>query len=151
MIKTPFGRYVLLQIPGWIIALVVLLELHHRFGLSAWVVGGGVLAWIAKDFALYPFVRTAYESEVKTGVEQLVGSQGVVRTVLDPCGQVQVHGELWRAEIMPDAAPIATGEQVRVIDTRGMTLVVTADSTSSNEQRRLAHTEVPRFGGNQQH
>lgn len=125
--KTVFGKYIILQIPGWLIAVIVLWEAHQWFALSPWIAGGILLALVVKDFVLYPFVRTAYESNAKTGVEQLIGIRGVAQKELDPRGQVRIRGELWRAEILPDAHPIARGEQVRVLRVRGVTLIVAAD------------------------
>ena len=125
--KTVFGRYILLQIPGWLIAAIVLLEAHRWFALSPWIAGGILMALIIKDFVIYPFVRTAYESNAKTGAEQLIGVQGVAQKELAPQGQVRVRGELWRAKVAPDSQPVARGEQVRVLDVQGVTLIVTAD------------------------
>ena len=126
--KTALGRYLLLQIPGWLIAAIVLVEAHRWFALSPSIAGGILLALVVKDFVLYPFVRTAYQPGTKTGVEQLIGVQGIAQKELDPRGHVRVRGELWRAEIAPEARPIARGEQVRVLDVRGITLIVTSDS-----------------------
>ena len=128
--KAVFGRYLLLQVPGWLIAALILVEAHRWFSLSPWIAGGIWLALLVKDFALYPFVRTAYESDTKTGAEQLIGFRGVAQNALDPRGQIRVRGELWRAEIPSDSQPIAPGEPVRVLDVQGFTLIVTADSSS---------------------
>ncbi len=57
-----------------------------------------------------------------TGVERLVGCQGVVKTPLDPKGTVQVAGELWTA--VTDDVPLAEGEQVEVVAAEGLRLRV---------------------------
>ena len=83
--------------------------------------------WVAKDFILYRFVRRSYESNTKTGTEELVGSRGVAKEWLGPDGYVQVHGELWKAKAEPSDQPISPRSPIRVQAARGMTLIVTAD------------------------
>ncbi|MBI3455189.1 MAG: nodulation protein NfeD, partial [Candidatus Rokubacteria bacterium] len=58
-----------------------------------------------------------------TGAEGLVGQVGVVRTPLDPEGQVFVRGEIWRA--VSDAGAISEGERVRIVSVDSLTLRVT--------------------------
>ena len=76
---------------------------------------------------MYPLLRTAYESGVKTGVEQLVGARGVAQEELAPRGYIRVRGELWRAEIKADNGRIPSGSPVRILEAQGMTLIVEAD------------------------
>jgi len=128
---TTFARYLLLQIPGWVLTGLILLGLHHWLGLPLWLISGLFVGLVVKDFIWYPSMRTAYESNVRTGAEQLIGAQGVVQTELNPQGYVHVRGELWRAEVEHDATPIARGNPVRVQAARGLTLIVTADEVSS--------------------
>jgi membrane protein implicated in regulation of membrane protease activity len=130
MLKSTFGKYVLLQVPGWLIAALLLLNIQQWFAFSSWIAYAGVAAWMLKDFVLFPLVRRAYEFNVKTGVEQLIGDQGVVQNELAPRGKIRVRGELWSAEIEPGAHPLAQGEQVRVLAAQGLTLIVAAESTS---------------------
>lgn len=131
--KSPFGKYVLLQIPGWIIAALLLLSVQQWLAFSPWLAYAGFAAWMLKDFAMYPLVRTAYDFDVKTGVEQLIGVQGVVQNELAPRGKIRVRGELWSAEIEPGAQPLAQGEPVRVLGAQGLTLIVAAEPPSSRQ------------------
>ena len=66
----------LLQIPGWIVWGLILVGAHSWLNLPLW--SGLVLLGLAvgKDFALYPYVRSAYESNVKTGAARLLGTRG---------------------------------------------------------------------------
>jgi membrane-bound serine protease (ClpP class) len=57
-----------------------------------------------------------------TGAAGLIGQTGVVRSAIDPEGQVLVQGELWRA--VSAGGPIAAGETVRVTAVAGLTLTV---------------------------
>jgi membrane-bound serine protease (ClpP class) len=72
-------------------------------------------------FAVSAGIR-AQLSRPTTGAAGLVNELGVVRTPLDPEGQVLVRGELWSAVAEPPG--IATGERVRVVAVEGLRLRV---------------------------
>jgi membrane-bound serine protease (ClpP class) len=63
-----------------------------------------------------------------TGSEGLLGAVAVVRTPLDPEGQVFVDGALWRA--VSDAGRVEQGERVRVVGVESLTLRVTRAATT---------------------
>ena len=117
-------RYWLLQIPGWVLLILVLVLAHDRFDLPAWVGGIILLLWVAKDAILYPSLKPGYETGVKTGSERLVGLIGIARQDLGPDGYVLVNGELWKAVADPPDTPIPAGADVRVNAARGMLLSV---------------------------
>lgn len=121
-----FHKYLLLQIPGWILWGLILMWAYASLNLPLWM--GCVLLCLAvvKDFVLYPFVRSAYESDAKTGAERLVGVGGNVQRVLDPKGYVRINGELWRAETELADQPLPSGSPVTVRAFRGLTLIVAA-------------------------
>ena len=58
-----------------------------------------------------------------TGAAGMVGQTGVVRTALDPEGQVLVGGELWGA--VTRDGPVPPGEHVEIVSVDGLTLTVT--------------------------
>ena len=141
-----FHKYLLLQIPGWIVWGLILVGAHSWLNLPLW--SGLVLLGLAvgKDFALYPYVRSAYESNVKTGAARLLGTRGQVYQALNPQGYVQINGELWRAEIEPadqkagqperlheeEARPsLPAGSRVTVRAFRGLTLLVAPEERGS--------------------
>lgn len=128
-------RYALFQLPGWVVAAVVLLGLMEWIGLSLEAASGLFTVWVIKDIALYPLVRTAYESDVKTGVERLVGEKGVAQKWLDPHGMVRVRGELWQAEAEPSERLIEPNSEIRVTAARGLTLIVSREGESMIQYR----------------
>ncbi len=67
-------------------------------------------------------VRT-YERKVTTGKEDLIGRTAVVRTKLDPRGEVFIENELWRAEI--DKGTAEPEEEVVITKVQGLKLYVT--------------------------
>jgi membrane protein implicated in regulation of membrane protease activity len=120
-------KYALFQMPGWVGAAIVLLGLMEWFSLSPWAALGLFSLWVIKDIALYPLLRTAYESDVKTGVEQLVGEKGMAQERLDPRGMVRVRGELWRAEAEPSGERIEPNSEIKVTAAQGLTLIVSRE------------------------
>jgi membrane protein implicated in regulation of membrane protease activity len=122
-----FGRYVLLQVPGWLFAALAVIGLYQWKQISFRVAAALLVLWVVKDFVYYPLVRTAYEGTVRTGAERLIGSVGLAKGRLAPRGYVQIRGELWRAEADTTDREIPPGSNVRVIAARGLTLTVTPD------------------------
>ena len=60
-------------------------------------------------------------SRVRTGIEGLIGEEGVAKTDVREKGKVYVHGELWNAE---SEEPIAADERVIVTEVKGMIVKV---------------------------
>jgi membrane protein implicated in regulation of membrane protease activity len=69
-------------------------------------------------------------SDVRTGVDALLGKTGVVSERIDAVsrlGRVKVEGEDWRGASV-DNTPIEAGTRVTVIQVDGTTLVVEKES-----------------------
>ena len=92
-----------------------------------------VLAIAAIVLFLGRLALAAQKRPATTGVEGLLGSEGWTRMPLAPesPGQIDVHGEIWRAF---SRAAVPAGAKVRVIEVDGLTLVVEpAPSTPEGE------------------
>lgn len=122
--RRPLTKYLVIQIPGWILAAVVLAVLRRWIDLPLWAAVGLFFLWVAKDLALFPLLRPAYEAGGKRGVERLIGVQGIVEERLAPSGYIRVGSELWRAEALQTDKPIPSGSRVRVQAVRGLTLLI---------------------------
>ena len=122
-----FLKYLAVQVPGWLLLLIVLLLLRSRVALSSWAAAALLGAWVLKDLLLYPLLRRAYEEDPRTGGERLVGKRGVAATPLAPDGYIRVKGELWRAHAVKTSLPLPEGSAVRVTAARGLTLTVEAE------------------------
>lgn len=72
-------------------------------------------------FGVLSYAIKAQLSKVKTGKEGIIGETGVARTDVLQGGKVFLHGELWNAE---SKEPIYEGEQVVVLDVKGLVLTV---------------------------
>jgi membrane protein implicated in regulation of membrane protease activity len=122
---SPKIKYLLFQIPGWIITAIVLLMLLHWEFIPKWLAVLCFVAWLLKDLLLYPFLRRAYEPGV-TGSARLVGSRGVAEGDLAPTGYIRVRGELWRAVVSPADNVIRSGTEVEVVSADRMEVFVRA-------------------------
>lgn len=122
--RSTLVRYTLFQIPEWVLAAGAAVLLYRWNVLSGW--GGALLVagLMAKDAALYPLLRTAYEGDATTAIERLIGLRGTAVEPLAPRGYVRVRGELWRAEAAAAGPRIRRGHPVTVHAVRGTTLMV---------------------------
>lgn len=118
-----FGRYLVLQLPGAVIAATVLALLVHTEQISSAIAYGLFALWIVGEILMFPVMRVAYETgETHTGVEAMIGSVGATEDDLDPEGHVRVGAERWHA--VSEGGLIAVGSAVRVREVRGLTIVV---------------------------
>ncbi|MBW3605589.1 MAG: hypothetical protein KY460_11925 [Actinobacteria bacterium] len=83
------------QLAPWLIALVVV---------------SSVVFFV---FIMTPVLR-AQGVQTRARMDAVVGSTGVVRSVLNPQGHVFVDGALWRAQASDDVRQVRTGTAVRV-------------------------------------
>ena len=133
-------RYVLYQIPGWILAMAGALVLYRWVGLPGWAAVTLVVAWALKDAALYPLLKASYEPDSRTVIERLVGLGGVAVEPLAPRGYVRIRGELWLAEPTAADVHIRRGHPVTVDAVRGTTLLVRPGHTGSSDQTSSGRT-----------
>ena len=132
--SSTFVRYLRFQAPGTVVVAVALVA-GVRFDLVDLPAAGGVLClWIAKDLALYPLLRSAYEPSGGGYPSRLVGSAGRARADLAPRGYVSVAGELWRAECIAGESSIRAGERVVVVGTVGSRLLVRRDQGADTDR-----------------
>ena len=109
-------RYLVWQIPGWVVIAAVAVVVQGIAAVPWWVAGLFVGAWIVKDLVMYRVLRQALRPARNP---MPVGAHG--QTVEG--GYVRVGGELWRAEAR-DGRTIAAGVDVVVRGARGLSLVV---------------------------
>lgn len=87
-------RYLLWQIPGWLLTGVMLVAIVAVTGLSWWIVPAVLVLFVARDVALYPAMRAVFRPASPT---RPIGARGIAVADLRPTGMVRVQGELWRA------------------------------------------------------
>lgn len=127
-------KFSLLQIPGIVIFVLILLLIRHWVSIPAWAVWACIGLWILMDFALFPFVWHAYEIKVK---HPIIGSTGIAVDRLNPSGHIRADGALWNAQVIRDSPPVEEQESVTVIGMDGLTLIVkpTRDEESRSQTR----------------
>ena len=91
--------------------------------VSLTIIVPAVLAVAAIVLFLGRLALAAQARPPTTGVEGMLGSEGWTRMPLSPDtpGQVDLHGEIWRAY---SREPVPAGAKVRVVEVNGLTLVV---------------------------
>jgi membrane protein implicated in regulation of membrane protease activity len=118
------GKYVLFQVPGWLIVGGLAWAAHRWLGLHGALAAGALLAFVLKDAVLFPFVREAYSVHSRPPADGMLGARAVAEGTLAPEGVVRVGPELWRARLVKGEAPVAAGESVHVVAVEGLTLRV---------------------------
>jgi membrane-bound serine protease (ClpP class) len=105
-----------------------LVALGEDSGLSDYLGPGlitlGVLSLVTSVVIGRKVFSAHVDEPVRTGWEELIGRDAVVRVPLDPVGQIWVEGALWRARVDEGAPAAAAGSRVRIEGLDGLTLVV---------------------------
>jgi membrane protein implicated in regulation of membrane protease activity len=124
MPKSIYLRYTLLNIPGLVAVILIVIIIQHWVVLPAWLFWGVIGFWIVKDALLFPFVWRAYDGERPGSFRSMIGERGIAKERLAPKGYVQIHGELWRAVKIDNGPPIEMGQSVKIVKMDGLTLFV---------------------------
>jgi membrane-bound serine protease (ClpP class) len=92
--------------------------------------------------AFYAITRKVIEAHrdqpVRTGTEELIGSDGEARSTIDPDGQVWLAGTVWGARLANGASPARLGDRVTVEAVDGLTLVVRPQAAPAEQPREGA-------------
>jgi membrane-bound serine protease (ClpP class) len=92
--------------------------------VSPWVIAGVVIATAGFFFFVVGAVYRSLRGRPATGREAMVGQLATVSHDLAPRGQVELLGELWRAELVEGQTPVPAGQRVQVVALDGLTLKV---------------------------
>jgi membrane-bound ClpP family serine protease len=117
-------RYVLFQLPGTVVLVLLLFLVRQWISIPGWFVWILLALWVIKDAIMFPFVWRAYDKNSQGIAESMIGMQGIARDRMDPSGYILIRGELWHAELIEGASPIDRGQEVRILGNRGFTLLV---------------------------
>jgi membrane-bound serine protease (ClpP class) len=103
----------------------------------------GVL-WSLAWFVVILTVILRSQRQAPMGTQALVGSRGVVRSMLNPGGIVLVDGAMWRARLAAGDGSLGTGQRIRVeavVD--GILQVVPEDPSAVRPARRRGRRAPP--------
>jgi membrane protein implicated in regulation of membrane protease activity len=118
------GKYLLFQVPGWLAVGALAWAAHRWLGLDARLAILVCAGWVAKDLALFFWVRDAYPVRTRPAGLHLLGARAIAEEALEPEGLVRVGPELWRARLAAGEAHVPAGEAVVVEAVDGLTLRV---------------------------
>jgi membrane protein implicated in regulation of membrane protease activity len=135
--KTVF-RYLPFQIPQWFVLALFLWLLVDQNAVPLWVTQVFFIVWVVKDLVIYPWVRRAYETDVKTGAERLIGATGITQEPLDPEGFIKINGELWKARVDAAHQPVERNSRVKVRATTRLILLVESECRRTGDDRAPA-------------
>jgi membrane-bound serine protease (ClpP class) len=117
-----FGALGIGGLAAFVIGSIILMDTDAPgFGLNLALVGSVALVAGSAMFGTVWLAVRARRRPVTTGVEQLVGAEGVALGGFNGRGRVRVVSEEWNAE---SSAPIADGQRVVVEGIEGLTLKV---------------------------
>lgn len=133
-LRRPPVIYLLLQIPGALVAGVALFMAVEARWLAPATAIAALVVWVAKDIALYPLYRPALTRTRPVGAAAaLHGCRGRARTAVADRGLVVIQGEFWTARAQE--ASIPAGVTVRVVASNGRVLTVVPDAAPERPER----------------
>lgn len=129
-LKVQSGGLTLAAVIGLVIGSVLLFRPGEGVALSPWVIGGAAVISAGLFGWAFRMAVRAQRLAVRTGIQTLLGAEGVATTPVAPTGTVQVRSELWTAV---SDTPIPAGTPVRVVAVEGVRVrVVPVERTSPN-------------------
>ncbi len=120
-------RYWKFQIPGWILAGLVLVGLYRADVLEGPLCLLLFMLWVMKDLVLFPLLWRSYRPERAQGRRAMLGQRAVLETSAAPHGRARYRGELWQARVPEGAPHLPAGVPVRITALDGLVLIVEAD------------------------
>ena len=123
-----FGILGLGGVTAFVIGSVILIDTDlPGFGIDIGLVIGFALTTAILFILALGLVFKSRRHPVVSGMEEMIGAEGVALDAFDQQGRVRVHSEIWTAR---SASPVSQGEKVRVQAMKGLTLFVEPATTS---------------------
>jgi membrane-bound serine protease (ClpP class) len=125
---TSYGLLTLGGIAAFVIGSLILIDSPlPGGGIPAQTIAGTVFFLLGFVFIVIRAIVNVHRGSVTTGIEGLVGRKGRAMTAFSGEGKIMVGGEIWDA--LSDHS-VEKNEEVTVVETRGMLLVVKKDTGS---------------------
>ena len=119
---TSYGLLAIGGVTSMILGSLMLIKTDAEFLQLSWGMIVPVIAFAAiGTMFIFGMAVRAMHRQPLTGTEGMVGSIGVAKTLVDPQGQLAVHGELWEAV---SEYPLQPGDRAEVTRVEGLTLHV---------------------------
>jgi membrane-bound serine protease (ClpP class) len=95
----------------------------------------GVISAVVFYYVTRKVIAAHRDQPVRTGTEEMIGSEGEARGSIDPEGQVWLQGTVWGARLADSAPPAQPGDKVTVEAVDGLTLVVRPRAAKASRSR----------------
>lgn len=117
-----FGLLGLVGTIAFVIGSIMLIDTDvPGFGIPLWLIGGIAAANLVVALVFVRMALAGRRKPIASGAEELLGSTGRIIAEGEGDAWAWVHGERWRVR---SAAPLALGQQVRVVGREGLVLDV---------------------------
>lgn len=121
-------KYSMLQIPGLVLFLILLLIIRHWFQLSSFVFRILLAVWILKDAVLFFYTWKAYDSG---DTDRMINAFGIALEDIYDTGYVLVNGEKWKAVLLEESQVVKKGQKVYISGRKGLVLHVRREDNKS--------------------
>ena len=113
-------RYTLFQIPELAILIIAMILVKHWVAIPYIIFYGIIFAWVLKDLILFFYTWKAYIPEKD---DIMIGKHGITLERITDKGYININGEQWNALNRSDS-PIEKGQEILVVERKGLTLFV---------------------------
>ena len=80
-----------------------------------------IMILIVAGFCYYVMIKSM-RAGAKTGMEAMMGQEGIVVEDIDPEGKIEFKNDIWTATAR--GKKIVRGERVKILDAKGLVLIV---------------------------
>lgn len=127
-----FGALGIGGLIAFILGSIMLFDINNSaYRLNWGIIIGMSLVTAALFFLIANLALRSYKKAVVTGQEGLIGSEGVVLSIMNRQIVVRVMGEIWEAKC---PQPLEQGQRVKVKKIEGLTLTVEPIKNHTNEK-----------------
>jgi membrane-bound serine protease (ClpP class) len=117
-----FGALGIGGVIAFVVGALMLMDTDEpAFQLSLPLVGALAVLSAGFFFTLLTLLVRQRHQPAVSGVQAIIGAQGVAVESFDQCGRVRVEGEIWAARSL---GPVQVGQSIRVRAVEGLTLDV---------------------------
>lgn len=126
-----FGALGIGGVISFVMGSIILIDTDYEgYGVSLLFISSFAIINAAFLFFILTLVLKSRRRSVVSGSEELVGSIGKMTTINDNGMWVAIHGENWKAT---SDQPIQPGENIRVVGLEGLTLIVEAENSKTED------------------
>ncbi|MBN2418599.1 MAG: NfeD family protein [Deltaproteobacteria bacterium] len=131
-------RYSLFQIPALAILIIAMVFVRRWINVPHIIFYGIIFAWILKDVILFFYTWRAY---IPKKEDMMIGKRGITLERITDAGYITINGEKWKAQNKSES-PIEEGQEIFVIERKGLTLLVKPSGFENAERMQPAERDT---------